>query len=231
MPLSSAQLPLHGMKYFDLEVRKESFPDNFPELHLISETLNPVRAGNLINIINWKQFSYKPLVKFDICYSRSEIYIKYYVREKYFRALNTGINSRVWEDSCVEFFISPSDDKIYYNIEFNAIGACYIGAGTGRHDNKALKSEIVSLVRTLPSVGTVPIEDKEGDIYWELTAAIPFEVFVYHRIRSLEGKTLQANFYKCGDKLKIPHYLSWHPVVFPVPDFHRPECFGRLKFV
>ena len=232
MPQFSEQQHLHGMKFSDVtEIREEFFPDDMPDLHRVSEKLNPGRSGLLINIVNWKQFDYIPEVKFDICYGRSEIYIKYSVRENFFRALNTQINSKVWEDSCVEFFISPASDGIYYNIEFNAIGTCYMGSGTGRHDSKALQPEIVSLVRTLPSMGNEPVEDTEGNICWELTVAVPFRVFIHHSIRSMKGRIVHANFYKCGDKLKVPHYLTWKPVPASKPDFHRPEYFGKLKFV
>ena len=45
-----------------------------------------------------------------------------------------------------------------------------------------------------------------------------------------ERDVLKANFYKCGDKLSVPHYLSWNPVTTEKPDFHRPEYFGLLEF-
>ncbi|MDE6269894.1 MAG: hypothetical protein K2M12_03440, partial [Muribaculaceae bacterium] len=44
------------------------------------------------------------------------------------------------------------------------------------------------------------------------------------------GKQLRANFYKCGDLLSTPHFLSWNRVDTPHPDFHRPEYFGAIKF-
>jgi hypothetical protein len=42
------------------------------------------------------------------------------------------------------------------------------------------------------------------------------------------GATLRANFYKCGDELQVPHFLSWNPIGVETPDFHRPEFFGKL---
>ena len=47
---------------------------------------------------------------------------------------------------------------------------------------------------------------------------------------SLKGKTLRANFYKCGDKLQQMHFLSWNPIDVPKPDFHRPDFFGEVTF-
>jgi len=46
----------------------------------------------------------------------------------------------------------------------------------------------------------------------------------------LNGKTMRANFYKCGDKLQTPHFLSWAPIDLPKPKFHCPEFFGELVF-
>lgn len=39
-----------------------------------------------------------------------------------------------------------------------------------------------------------------------------------------------ANFYKCGDKLQTPHFLSWNPINLEKPNFHCPEFFGTLNF-
>ncbi len=52
-----------------------------------------------------------------------------------------------------------------------------------------------------------------------------------HAIDSLEGKRIPANFYKCGDKLRTPHFLSWNKIEIEKPDFHRPDFFGELHFI
>ncbi|MCK7536290.1 MAG: carbohydrate-binding family 9-like protein [Marinilabiliales bacterium] len=46
------------------------------------------------------------------------------------------------------------------------------------------------------------------------------------RWSSLAGKSFRANFYKCGDKLSNPHFVTWNPVGTEKPDYHRPEYFG-----
>ena len=58
----------------------------------------------------------------------------------------------------------------------------------------------------------------------------PVKAFFHHKIKALKGKTIRANFYKCGDKLTVPHYLTWSTVGTPKPDFHRPEFFGMVRF-
>lgn len=46
----------------------------------------------------------------------------------------------------------------------------------------------------------------------------------------MDGQTIKANFYKCGDELQTPHFLSWNPINIEKPDFHRPDFFGSLEF-
>ena len=47
----------------------------------------------------------------------------------------------------------------------------------------------------------------------------------------LGSGTSRANFYKYGDILTIPHYVTWNQVGTEKPDYHQPEYFGLLKFV
>ena len=52
-----------------------------------------------------------------------------------------------------------------------------------------------------------------------------------HGATLLDGRTMRANFYKCGDLLPRPHFLSWNAISLPRPDFHCPEFFGTLRFM
>ena len=49
-------------------------------------------------------------------------------------------------------------------------------------------------------------------------------------IHSLDGRDMRANFYKCGDKLTTPHFLSWNKIDLPSPCFHCPPFFGQIHF-
>ncbi|NMC39649.1 MAG: hypothetical protein GYA43_00525 [Bacteroidales bacterium] len=213
-----------------LELQKNSSGDYIHGLNEVSDTLDNLSDRYRIDYLCWKDFPYRPEVSFKISYSRAEIYLKFYVREKYFKAEMTEINQPVWEDSCVEFFVSPAGDGIYYNFEFNGIGTCYMGCGTGRHDSMPAPVDYVSRIRTLSSMGKKPFKEIQGDIYWELVAAIPVSVFFRHRIIFSAGRMMRGNFYKCGDRLTEPHYLAWRPVLTGKPDFHRPEYFDELQF-
>jgi hypothetical protein len=213
------------------EVKKIDLNSAFPDLEKISAEMDE-RIGKLhIDTINWKDYGYKPEVNFAIAYGDNEIFLKYYIKENYFKAEKSETNQMVCEDSCVEFFVSPEDDGIYYNFEFNGIGTCLLGTGTGRENSTRANPDIVSKIRRFTSVGTKPVKEMEGTFEWTITVAIPVEVFFQHKVGQLEGKTFRANFYKCGDMLKVPHYVTWNPVGTDNPDYHQPGYFGLLKFV
>jgi hypothetical protein len=202
-----------------------------PAMADISAMLDELGDGQSIDTINWQDFSYKPEVRFNIAWGPGEIYLKYYVRESNTKAEKDQPNQMVCEDSCVEFFVSPADDGIYYNFEFNPIGTALLGAGHGRADSKRADPVHIEGIRRLATMGEKPFGEIEGDNRWSLTVAIPLDTFFHHHVTSLKGKTFRANFYKCGDKLSNPHFVTWNPVKTGKPDYHRPEFFGTLKFI
>ncbi len=170
-------------------------------------------------------------VSFDISHRGTSILLKYMVREPQVRAVNTGFNSPVWEDSCVEFFISLEGDDHYYNFEFNAIGTVLGAYGPDRHQREWIPEEILKLIQVNPSLGRDVIANREGDIKWELDIILPVKLFCHHTVTDIAGNSARANFYKCGDKLDKPHFLSWNPVLTPEPNFHTPQFFGALDFM
>jgi len=170
-------------------------------------------------------------VGFSIRHDGTSIHLFYRVEEPQVRAVNTGLNSPVWEDSCVEFFLSVDGDKNYYNFEINAIGTVLGGYGPDRHERTRLSETLLSQINTSPSLGRDPIEDLNKRTIWTIKVVIPLEVLQFTKLASLSGTNGHANFYKCGDKLKQPHFLSWKPVLTPTPDFHTPRYFGPLSFL
>ena len=214
-----------------VEVKKLKIKSSYPDLDEISAGLDRVKERIHIDMINWKEFTYIPRTEVALSYSNRELFLKYYITEDYFKAEKTETNQMVCEDSCVEFFLSPEDDGIYYNLEFNGIGTILMGAGTARGNNSQADPVLVSKIRRLSSAGSIPFAERAGKIDWTLTIAIPFEVFFHHKVKELKGKFFRANFYKCGDMLSVPHYVTWNQVRTERPDYHQPAYFGILKFV
>ncbi|MBO4465120.1 MAG: hypothetical protein J5748_00380 [Bacteroidales bacterium] len=179
-----------------------------------------------IDVLNWPgQFPYKPLVEFAMAHTGDKILLHYRVVEKTSRAAAGEDGGNVWEDSCVEFF-SSTDGKVYYNLECNCIGKILLAKGEGRNDRVKAPSEITNLIDRWSSLGDKPFAEKQAGP-WEVCLIIPAEAL---NLESFDALQIKANFYKCGDLLETPHFLSYAPIDTPNPDFHRPEFFIPVAF-
>jgi hypothetical protein len=192
-------------------------------IEAVSLRLNGLERHEL-KMVPWSAYSYKPAVYFSIAHNNRDIFLKYYVTETDIRANTSAINGSVWEDSCVEFFIS-FDDKGYYNLEINCIGTALVGFGPERSGRVLLAEQLIKKIRFETS-----IKNNADQFQWELVLIIPSEIFLHHSFSSLKDITARANFYKCGDALPRPHFISWAPIEAQSPNFHLPQFFGMLVF-
>lgn len=130
------------------------------------------------------------------------------------------------EDSCVEFFVSPTCDSHYWNFEFNCIGTANASHRYERPKPTRLTPEELARIRRFPSCGTRPFCELEGLFTWNLLVVIPLDLI---NVR-FDGQPIEmkGNFYKCASATSAPHYLSWNPIISPTPDFHRPSDFGSI---
>lgn len=183
-----------------------------------------------IDNVNWKEYPYKPEVKFRIAHTDNAILVNYQVKEKSVRAKYGEDDGSVWIDSCAEFFVIPAGDGVYYNIECNCIGTVLVGVGKVRNDRERAPREVTSRIQRWSSLGSLPFDERVGECAWELSLVIPYSVFYHHELNTLDGAEIKGNFYKCGDELQTPHFLSWNKIEIEKPDFHRPDFFGNLRF-
>ena len=126
----------------------------------------------------------------------------------------------VWTDSCLEFFFQPfDDDPRYVNIEVNAAGAALIGIGPDREDRVRLAA--------CPDGMDIRASEHAGG-WWAVAYSMPSALVeaLYGRKWPMD-RPFRGNFYCCDERLH-PHFGSWNPIAAPQPDFHRPECFGRI---
>jgi hypothetical protein len=201
------------------------------DLEEVSRLLEEQTELQSIDLLNWKEFPYRPEVKFRIAHSNNQIWLKYYVNEQNILADRTEVNSSVSRDSCVEFFFDPLGDGSYYNFEFNCIGTPHLAYGPNRHTREYVNpKKIEKLIEIKSSLGNRPFKEKVGGHQWEMTIVLPAEILTSHKDIKLKGLKSRSNFYKCGDDTSEKHYLSWNPVGTERPDFHRPEFFGTLIF-
>ena len=194
---------------------------------------------NWIDVAQWPERNngYKPEVRFRIAYSQQMLFIEYYVKEANIKALySEDKDSKPFKDSCCEFFFSPECNNNYYNMELNCIGkGTFAFRRGGRKGPKiAYGEEIMKRIFRYSTLGEAPIETsvkENGELFeWKLTVAIPLECFTETPMETLQGKTMRANFYKCGDDMPKPHFLTWNRIELEKPDFHTPDFFGALHF-
>lgn len=181
--------------------------------------------------LNWpKAFPYKPEVSFRIGHTGDAILLQYTVEEQSVRALASVPGQQVYEDSCVEFFLQPDPaDPHYYNFEWNAAGTLYLAWRTGRADPEEAPAEVLRLVKFCCG-HIAPVAEHRMIGPWGLDLLIPAAALWHNPGLDFKGLHARGNFYKCGDGLKVPHYVTWAPIATEKPDYHRPEFFGELFF-
>ncbi len=201
-----------------------------PPLELISETLDLEITPLSLEMVNWEEFPYKPDVSVQIGWNETELFLQYKVKEQSVKGEITDSNGRVWTDSCVEFFLSPDGNDEYYNLEMNCIGTILMGFRKKENPVVYATEEQISSIRRISSLGDSPFPEIKGQTEWQITVAIPWEVFFKHELTPVSGTKMRGNFYKCGDELTVPHFVSWTKIKTEKPSFHEPEFFGGLEF-
>lgn len=179
-----------------------------------------------IDVINWKEYPYKPITAFDIARTDTNLYIRYFVKGNELKATYSIDNSPVHKDSCVEFFMKKEEDPYYMNFEFNCIGTCDAAHRQSREIKKSLSADEYAMIHRHSSLESKTFEKKGGVHAWELVISIPF-VLMGLDPKNLPEKIL-GNFYKCADETDTPHFVSWSPIPLEHPDFHCPQFFGEI---
>lgn len=181
-----------------------------------------------IDTVNWAEFPYCPDVEFRAAHTGDNLLLNYRVTEDAVRAAAEADNGPVWEDSCVEFFVT-FDNKNYQNIECNCAATILSAVGPDRNHREPLPAELLSGVKRHSSLDRDNLP-AEGPVTWEVSLIVPVKTYFASGLKSFSGVKARGNFYKCGDKLPTPHFLSWNPIATPNPDFHCPEYFGDIVF-
>lgn len=148
--------------------------------------------------------------------------VHFSVMEKQLRRMCTNHNEPVYTDSCVEVFLQKQGEAEYINFEFSASGKALVGRGTGREGRTLFP---VSLIEQIPVTVTI-LENNLDKSFWKLDAYLDLAQFgLCDEGQDLGSLQLKGNFYKCGDALEHPHYLSYAPIGTLKPDFHTPSYF------
>jgi len=177
-----------------------------------------------------------PSVSVKVVHDDSALYVIFRCMDSHVRSVVTEYQGSVCADSCVEFFFAPGPGIAdgYFNLEINAGGTalfCHQKArGVNVRPVPACDFAAIRISHSLPDV-----VDPELNVQteWFVEFRLPMAVVEKHApsfARPAPGTVWRANFYKCGDRTSLPHWLTWAPVDLPYADFHRPEFFGELVF-
>ena len=155
----------------------------------------------------------------QICWDDEAFYLRQEAVEANIRREESGPLAPVCDDSCLEFFIRPTERMDYFNIEINPNRAIYLGFGDC----------LPNLIRLqVPNVQELfDIQVEMTDKGWVLTYKVPFS---FIRRFFPDFAPAEGNTYKCGDATVHPHYIAWSPIDRYESTFHSPEQFGCLTF-
>ncbi len=178
-----------------------------------------------------------PLTSARLLYDEQGIHGIFRVQDRYVRCQRTQYHDPVWKDSCVEFFARPQPDRGYFNFEFNCGGAflcCHITNPERTPEGfKEYVKVPADIGRTIQARSSLPqrVEPEiKEPLVWTLSFFIPFTLFEHYLgpLGAATGQVWRGNFFKCAEDNSHPHWASWSPV--DEFNFHRPNCFGTIRF-
>jgi hypothetical protein len=176
------------------------------------------------------------------------LYIAFKTIDKNILATRTQRYEDVFNDDCVEAFLSPFADapQIYTNIEINALGTFLSEIHLAAPDPEIEKMPRVIASRytkkpghylwSPPGLqigrqheGTINNEADE-DGWWIIEMSVPLETFRFLGMKQIpkEGDVWRFNLYRIGGKTEPPRRN-----LFFLPDplgNHSPEYYGKLVF-
>lgn len=191
-------------------------------------------AAEVLSIDNWPwhQGGLKQQTEARLLYDNQALYLQFQCDDVHSYAEATELNGAVYKDSCVELFAAPGRDPAegYFNFEANCCGTFHLGFGPGRDGRQLITPELAKRIEVATSIPGPTKNESPTDQHWWLAAKLPLEVIAGMAGRAVQAKPgdlWRANFYRCGGKTD-DQYACWNPITVASPDFHRPECFGRL---
>jgi hypothetical protein len=193
----------------------------------------PLKISNYLE----QSSDHRPISLVKVLHDGSSIFVFFKVADRYVRCVRTAYQSDVWNDSCVEWFARPRQDKGYFNFEINCLGTLHVHyvEDPTRIKGKLKKStpvpnETGRLLEIRHSVSSAIDPEIAVPMEWTIEMKIPltfFEPFI-GPVGALSGQTWRANFNKCADQTSHPTWATWSPV--SELNFHLPQEFGEIMF-
>lgn len=188
----------------------------------IWDKITPIK----LDVFRWRDNGYEPDVFVKLFHDGENMYVHFTACETEILGRYRKTHDPVCDDSCVEIFFYPEGEKNYINFETNVLGTLSVGFGSKKEmrENLSDSPEIFD-IRT-----SVKNPDEYNDDKWTLEYKIPFSFINKYYPGFQPENGLRANFYKCGEDVRYPHYGMWCEIIAEEEEFHLPEYFGRLIF-
>ena len=182
--------------------------------------------------------NHRPETFVKLLYNDESVFGIIKVNDNYIQCIHSKYQDMVCEDSCVEWFVQPQQDKGYFNFEFNCGGTLHCSyiedhtrTSNGFKKFDFLTKEHGEKIKVFHSLPKIIEQEITTPTIWYIEFQIPISILRSYiedlkPIRS--GSQWKGNFFKCGDRTSFPHWASWAPV--SELNFHQPLDFGRLIF-
>lgn len=177
-------------------------------------------------------------------WDNKNLYISFKAYDHYISATRTQRNTDVYNDDCVEVFVSPfaSNPHIYISLEINALGTYLSRLNLTEKIEEALEAPgVKDFDRLNPKwhpprlqigrsyKGTMN-DDSDKDSWWIIEVRIPFRLFrfVGYEKKPQEGEVWRFNLYRLGGEVN-----AFRRNLFYLPkgkSNHSPGYFGKLVF-
>ena len=158
----------------------------------------------------------------QLAWDETGIYVNMYAKEAEIRCLELNPLDPVCVDSCLEFFIRPTESLNYFNFEYNFACNVFLGFGTSTAD----------LFRLIPADQKALFQPKsyKTEDGWGITYHIPFSFIrqFFPAFEAYEGLHFRGNFYRSGEQAACPIGKSWNPIDPSAYSFHCPNFYGEL---
>lgn len=179
-----------------------------------------------LDVFRWRDNGYEPDVFVKLFHDGENMYVHFTTWETEILGRYRSSEDPVCDDSCVEMFLYPDGEKNYMNFETNVLGTLVLGLGA----EKEVRDAISESPKIFDIKASVKNPEEYKDEKWTIEYKVPFSFLKKYYPDYKIGDPLRANFYKCGENVRYPHYGMWCEIIAEEEEFHLPEYFGKLIF-
>jgi len=181
---------------------------------------------------------HRPKTEARVLYDAKGLYVRFRVKDRYVRSVETEYHGRVWEDAAAEFFVQPKAERGYFNFEINCGGTMLLSyhenpgyQGPVARKDGGVPWELASQVVIEHSMPEVVDPEMTEPVEWHIAYFVPFALLEAYvgPLGDVSGQVWGANFYKIAETNSHPHFGAWSPILEGV-NFHSPQFFGVIRF-